>query len=291
MIPHSESEETVLFLHIPKAAGTTLSRIAERHYSASSQYCLGPAAQAAIQHFNELPREKRGHYRYIAGHFPYGVHEQIPGPTAYLTLLRHPLTRTASFYHFVRQQPNHPITEKMSANQKNTLVGFLEECREPAFDNGQTRLLAGDWGHIPFGECDENLLDRAIENLKQIEVVGLCEAFIPSLLLAADRFQWNRIGFHTLNQTPNHPGQKIEPNADQALRRLNRFDLRLYEVAKKRFENDLVKMGSDFQGKISNFDQNHPPPPRWMETLDRLRQKTPRQLGKYVLNRIRSGML
>jgi len=269
-----QADETLLFLHIPKAAGTTLARIAERQIPASRQYRLGGNAQAAIEHFNQLPEAKRARYRYIAGHFPYGVHEQVPGPAVYLTFLRDPLERTASFYRFVRKQPDHPITQAMTPSQRESLPEFLKSCREPVFDNGQTRQLAGDWGHLPFGECDEQLLERAIQNLERIEVVGLAEQFIPSLLLAAERFGWNRIGFHSLNRTPGPPEELECPETRQALREVNAFDLQLYDIAKERFQRDCAALGEAFQEKVARFALDHPPPPLWRERLDRLRTRS-----------------
>jgi hypothetical protein len=99
------TNKTLLFLHIPKAAGTTLSRIAERHVPAGRQYLLGPRSQEAVQRFNEWPAARRARYRLISGHFPYGMHEQVPGPSRYMTMLREPIVRVLSFHAFVRNDP------------------------------------------------------------------------------------------------------------------------------------------------------------------------------------------
>ncbi len=280
---NQRSDETLLFLHIPKAAGTTLARIAERQFPGYRQYRLGENAQAAIERFNGWPQKTRSRYRYIAGHFPFGVHEQVPGPCAYLTFLREPLARTASFYRFVRNQPDHPLTRRMSASQKDSLLGFLKECDDPIFDNGMTRQLAGDWGQRPFGSCDEELFEQARSNLAQVDVVGLTEQFIPSLLLTAERFGWKRIGFHSLNQTLNASEEESDPTVQDYLRRLNQYDLRLYALAETRFQQDCEALGDPFRERVKTFPRIHPPPSPLRESLDRIQSRSLREIVKHVL--------
>jgi hypothetical protein len=278
--------ETVLFLHIPKAAGTTLDRIAERHYPASQRYRLGAHAQAGIEAFNNLTSAERSRFRYLAGHFPFGVHEQVPGDWAYLTFLREPLDRVASFYYFVRNDPGHYLTQAMMPRHKTSLRAFLEESRVPMLDNGQTRQLAGDWGEIPFGECDESLLEKAKSNLDRIAVVGLSEFFIPSLLLAADRFGWTRLGYHAQNQTRNRPPKEtLDDPTRETLQKLNTLDQELYAYAKQRFEQDCQKEGDDFNQRASTFSTDHPSPSALQHTLDRIRSRTPKQWIQHVLRK------
>jgi len=266
-----DSETTILFLHIPKAAGTTLAGIAERHYPARKQYRLGENAQAAIERFNQLPEAERGRYRYIAGHFPYGVHEQVPGPYAYMTMLREPIDRVISFYHFIRNDSRHPWHEVLP----DSIHEFALNCHLPVFDNGQTRQLAGDWGRIPFGECGPDLLERAKQNLEAIEVVGLREAFIPSLLLAGQRFGWRRLGFQPANRNPDRPTEPVDADTLEQLRQWNKLDLELYAFAKDRFERDRKDAGETMVHQLENFARNHPSPGALRQFMDKLSSRTP----------------
>lgn len=66
--------QTVIFLHIPKAAGTTLHRILERHYPPSAIFSIGADAHASIREFKALSEAERAAIRLFRGHMPYGLH-------------------------------------------------------------------------------------------------------------------------------------------------------------------------------------------------------------------------
>lgn len=278
-------ETTLLFLHIPKAAGTTLSRIAARHFPASTQYRLGANAQLGLQRFNDLPEKIRSRYRYLAGHFPYGAHEKVPGPSAYLTFLRDPVDRVISFYHFIRADPAHPLYNQLP----DTLERFACGTRIPIFDNGQTRQLAGDWGRRPAGTCDPRLLERAKQNLDRIDVVGLSESFLPCLLLAADRFGWTRLGYRRENRNLSRPRTPLDPGLRRALEEMNRFDRDLYAYATQRVEHDISAAGSLLTERLQTFSRDHPVPGPLRRNLDRLRSHTPREWVRYSLRRLPSA--
>ncbi len=267
-----DQDETLLFLHIPKAAGTTLGRIVERHVPASRQYRLGANAQKSIETFNGWPAERRARYRLISGHFPYGVHEQVPGPHAYFTLLREPLDRVASFHAFVLRDPGHYLTRAMPPEQRVSLECFARKNTAAAIDNGQTRLLSGDWGHVPFGACTTEMLERAKANLRRMAVVGLTERFDESLLLLGQRFGWRHLGYRRQNETQGRQrGKPMDEGTREALFRLNVYDLELYAYAQSLFEVAWRASGL----REDDFALCHPPPPAWRERYWRLKSRRP----------------
>jgi hypothetical protein len=269
-----ERHETLLFLHIPKAAGTTLGRIVERHVPASRQYRLGANAQKAIETFNDWPAERRARYRLISGHFPYGVHEQVPGPHAYFTMLREPLDRVASFHAFVLRDPGHYLTQAMPPEQRASLARFARETQATTVDNGQTRLLAGDWGHVPFGGCTPDMLERAKANLRRMAVVGLTERFDESLLLLGQRFGWRHLGYRRQNETQGRErGKPMDEETREALAALNVYDLTLYAYAQGLFEEAWQTSGL----RADEFAERHPPPSPLQEKLWRLKSRTPHE--------------
>ncbi len=235
-----------------------------------SQYHCGEHAQAAIQRFNEMSTKQRARYRLLSGHFPYGVHEQVPGNYAYITMLRDPLNRVASFYYFIRQQADHPLNADLSVAAQHSLCAFARETRQPIMDNGQTRLLAGDWGQVPFGACNDDMLQRAKENVDQIAVVGLTEHFKESLLLLGQRFGWKDLGYRRANQGRLRPqAPKRDEQTTNALSELNHLDLELYKHANDLFSTAWSKSGLT----TDDFADNHPPPSRIKDLTQRLKAK------------------
>lgn len=278
-----DAAETLLFLHIPKAAGTTLSRVAERHTPATRQYRLGGNAQAAIESFNRLPKAQRARYRLISGHFPFGVHRQIPGPHAYFTVLREPADRVASFYYFVREDPGHYLNMDMTPAQAASLNEFARTTSCPIVDNGQTRQLAGDWGHIPFGQCDRAMLETAKRNLESVAVVGLTDRFRATLLLLGQRFGWPHLGYRKANETQERPAAETLDGATRsALENLNVLDQELYAFAQDLFESRWAASGLD----DTHFMTHHPPPTLARDLFWRLKSRTPAEWCRKLAERM-----
>ena len=68
--------ETLIFLHIPKTAGTTLNRIIEWQYSPFEIFTIDPyRIRATPERLKRLPEERRRRLRVVRGHMLYGVHK------------------------------------------------------------------------------------------------------------------------------------------------------------------------------------------------------------------------
>ena len=78
----------IIYVHIPKTAGTTLNTIIERHYPPEKRFSLGPRAQEDVARFKALSAAERARIWMLNGHLAYGLHDYLPGPTAYFTILR-----------------------------------------------------------------------------------------------------------------------------------------------------------------------------------------------------------
>src|SRR5882762_10306543 len=97
-----------IFLRIPKTASFTLRNLVTREYGRES--CLDtdfPFLDAeGWRDFSEkvaaMPAVRRARYRAIVGHMKFGAHSLMPGPSRYITFLRHPVKRFASYYYMVR---------------------------------------------------------------------------------------------------------------------------------------------------------------------------------------------
>lgn len=175
-------DETLIFLHVPKTAGVSMSRTIIRQFSEDEIYHVrSPAHERApvfskdhgtVDDFRRLPESQRGRYRLILGHMHFGLHEHVPRPCAYVTVLRDPVERLLSHYgQFRRMVENHEFPDG------RTFSTFEEFCRAKwnAADNHQTRFLCG----VEFdGYSRPENLERAKENLrKHFRVVGTMERF------------------------------------------------------------------------------------------------------------------
>ncbi len=253
--------EALIFLHIPKTAGTTLNRIIEWQYDPRTIYTVDPyQIRATVQRLKTLSEKRRRSLRVVRGHLIYGVHECLPQGGTYITMLRDPVKRFLSSYFFILRRPLHPLHRKLKA--KGIGIGdFLEFTAQR--QNLQTKMLAG----VPYlGPCDERVFETAQQNMAtSFRVVGISERFEESLFLIASSFGWKIP--HYENRKVTKSRSAVDPAMIEMIREHNRYDIALYELGKKRLDEDLQKNAEAVQqamqelaatpkpGKLENFLQ------------------------------------
>ena len=110
-----------------------------------------PLREATLAHFAGLPEATRVNVRLIEGHTIFGLHELVPRPSAYITLLRDPVSLViAQFIAASRRAAERVDRDALSAEM--TLDAFVRSGISLETDNSQTRALSGDTS-TPFGEC------------------------------------------------------------------------------------------------------------------------------------------
>src|SRR3989442_9425283 len=136
----------IIFLHVPKTAGTTLARILERQYGARAILRLYQSSYG--QELAAIPATQLELLRVVMGNFSFEPHQFLAGPSRYITILREPIDRVISHYYFVRRDPTHYLYE---TSQRLSLRDFVVACGRDEPNNDQTRLLAGDCGLASSG--------------------------------------------------------------------------------------------------------------------------------------------
>jgi hypothetical protein len=254
-----KAEQTVIFLHIPKTAGTTLHRIIERHYPPEHVFSLGPMAQESIREFKNLSEARRAEIRMLKGHMGFGLHEFVPGPSTYFTLLREPIDRVISFYYFVCRTHQHYLYDFVQSGHIG-LKDFVESHATFMVDNAQTRMLSGVWLEVGFGECTKETLEQAKRNLREsFTVVSLTEKFDETLVLLRRAFGWEKLFYTRQNVTANRP-QKSDLSSDtlDTLADVNQLDIELYQYATELFEEQVRQQGLSFVEEVKAFQlANH----------------------------------
>lgn len=232
--------EAAVFLHIHKTAGTTLNQVITRQYAPGTLVDLYGAAKK-LEAFKRLPEERKVHLRLIRGHIGFGIHEFMPMPVTYFTLLRNPIEQTISQYSFLkstlvrRRRMGLTDDETYRKISAMTLADFVADAADGRYDNPQTRALAGSRGAIHAGIVTEEVFDSAIQNLSDwFPVVGFVEEFERSLLMLKRRYSWSSVFFIVKNPTKNRPDRvAIEPELVERIRGMNEFDSRLYGFSRQ----------------------------------------------------------
>ena len=256
----------LVFVHIPKTAGTTLHAILTSLFAAS---------EVCPERFNAIgsyPAAELARFRLYSGHFDVTNAELIPGPRQLFTMLRDPVARLQSLYYF--QKAHEPeiidkdglhLARLANACAPEEFFALPEIRRHPAINNTMVRFLAGGWTMNRWEAAapdapEETVAElqvmakAATANLSRFVAVGITERFDDSM----------RVLFaHVAHEPPAHYERKMVLDTitteDVHLKRVERVpfspavlklieplvahDRRLYKTAITRLNKALARLG------------------------------------------------
>lgn len=220
------SRPTLVYLHIPKCAGSSMMGLLRSNYGAG--FFRVPNG-GGWRRFSQLNAGFREGITCLTGHMPWGLGRYIPGAVRYAVMLRHPVDRVASLYWFCRSFKKHRWHK---AAMHCDLATFVASRAFSDLDNGMTRWLAGrrDVGSLKIKrDLDEDDLTLAMTHVKA-SLIGFVRSFGQCVHNLSLELGWK----HTAH---GHQVQGMYPGPDPKERRLieraNAFDMALYEYALK----------------------------------------------------------
>ncbi|TVS09130.1 MAG: hypothetical protein EA423_00500 [Phycisphaerales bacterium] len=253
----------LIHLHIPKNAGTTLSRMVKlrlvsrpptrllAHSTVLGKYDVA-GLDKRIDAIASLPEREQRRVRFFEAHCAFGIHERLPGPHRYMTIIREPVDRTLSVFGFCKK--------KGFIDANTTLDQFLDSLPEnPVWqtNDAQIRYLAGERGVIdtrPVGAVDREMLELAKKRLDEMFFVGVMERFDESVVLLGRQLGWRGLAYGRSNVNR----ERTKPHElDYAQRELilshNRLDTELYEHARDLLQRRIDAQGPGFAKDVDRF--------------------------------------
>jgi Galactose-3-O-sulfotransferase len=240
----------VIFLHIGKTAGSTLRTILSRHYTRQETFRVYPTVYYDnLETLTSLPASRRGEIRLLMGHVPFGIHEHLPAPATYITMLREPVDRVMSLYYFARRVPEHYLHQPILRGNLD-IERFVSDGLSWEMDNGQLRVLTGHVHDIEIGGCKRTLLDEAKRNVSQhFSVVGFSERFDESVLVTKRRLGWK--GWPVYRKRNVTVGRRTTDRLSKselaAIRKYNELDEELYDWVSAKFQREWEAEALDTQ--------------------------------------------
>jgi hypothetical protein len=274
----------IIFIHIPKTAGTTLDKIIERQYESKAIFKTEPTRHwESIDEFKNLPNSQKKKFKIIMGHMYFGLHEYLPVRSTYLTMMRDPIDRIISYYYYVLRYPGSYLYPAVTS-QHMSLKEFAMSGLSKELENFQTRLLAGDM-KVDLRRYSESSLERAKENItNHFGLVGISEKFDESLLLMKRVFGWNSTYYVKLNVTKNRPSKKEIPKETlDVIEENNSLDVELYKYIRGKFEDLLDQEGSIFEGELKEFRAANLIYGYYHRVLHRISRSFPIKLSKKLM--------
>jgi hypothetical protein len=249
------NQDTFIFLHISKTAGTSMRSVIQRQYPAETFFDLDPSyfvsdssryeevIKQRVALLRSMSDEEKRRIRYIIYSTTFGVHQLLPQPCVYMTMLRDPIDHFISSYYFAVNNTAH-IRHHEIMEKNITLETYLDHFERDA--NKQARTLCGydeiDQSYSVTIPLPTSALQMAKENLKKIAVVGITERFDESLLLMQDAFGWRDIRYERKNVAPKRLQlDQLSPALRERLQTTLAPDLELYAYAKSLFEERIAQ--------------------------------------------------
>lgn len=250
---------TILVIHVPKAAGTTLRWIIDRQYPQERIYKIRSDIVADVEKFRTLTEEQKSGLKVVFGHFWFGLHNALPPKQdyKYITILRDPAERVASLYYYARISGSHvvPGREDIRAHylyepsRNMSLAEFSTSGVTRTTDNAMVRQLCGedrftmvderqqvyDDMLIPFGKVSRKHLRMAQDNIiADFALVGFTEQFDETIDRLKSRFAWRVPQYEIKNRTHGKP-KSIPVRARMRIEDQNWLDRELYNWCLDRF--------------------------------------------------------
>lgn len=241
---------TVIFMHIPKAAGSTFKSVLWREYGRSAVFDFrAPTMHEDFARFLALSPRERARFRAIQGHVPFGLHRLIEGPCRYVTLLRDPVDRLVSTYRFVRATPHHPDHIRVAADDF-TFADFIDMTDRNGRLNLQTLWLSGVMevaadrpAGPPTDLPDAELLARARENLETyFPLAAPIDRFDDFLMGCRRMFSWRVPRYVSVNRSRGAP-LDLNPGQRRALEDRLAPDREIITLATRRLDRVLSDLG------------------------------------------------
>ena len=237
----------LIFMHIPKCGGSTLSSMLKKAIPERRRFRVGEDIRGSRMRLAALPDSERLPIDLLYGHLSYGWHDLLlPRQAWYFTMVREPLARVVSHYNFVRSHEWHYLHSHV-VDSRMTVADYVESGITTEVNNGQVRQISGveDIVQSPYGESlagygtdHSSLLTQALENIERhFLMAGILERFEESAELLK-RLTGLPIGTYRRKNESRSPGAltALQRNEIDVIRRYNREDCELYRRLMESFE-------------------------------------------------------
>ncbi len=233
----------LIFLHIPKAAGTALvDSLIGCYPSSQVLLCYGHERRNLLE---RLPESAVADVQLVCGHQVMGLDEHWPVSARYFTMVRDPLRHFVSMYHYKQRHGEAPYSSLSFASFVRELMAGRIDIDEfgQMIDNIQTRYLNSQtltFARDPAKNSHtlEPDVSEAFEFLHQrCCAVGVTERYAESLSVLGGQLDLSLPLLQS--NSKKGPPPEIPPELPEFLQEYHAQDWLLFRKANARLDADL----------------------------------------------------
>jgi len=241
-------QQKIIFLHIPKTAGTSMNTIIWNQYKSSTIFHVNSISHGKDM-INKLVQTKDS-TNVVVGHYSFGLHNYLDTNAKYITLLRNPIDRVISIYYYIKRDTKNKDYKKIVGENISLKEFILNDEYFTQVYNSQTKLIAGVAICALKEKITEQTFITAKENLdKYFLVAGLTERFDETILMMKKELNWSYPVFVKQNITKKSDKKAvITEELKQLIIERNEYDIKLYNYVTEKF-NERIETNKEFMEK------------------------------------------
>jgi hypothetical protein len=243
------NDRLTIFVHLHKTGGTTLRRILSREYGRDEfldlDFVRGEDELASYR----ASADQRERVRAIAGHLAFGLADELDRPANYVTLVREPVARVLSYFHYLQAHPEAP-----EQYRRTTLEEFIADPDvEADVHNEQTRLLGSQRGAERAAPTRATLEQAKQHIQRHVVVAGTTERFDESVLLMAQKLEWQSPPYYVRRNVGSGERPELSPELRAAIVEHNTLDVELHRWVSARLDATIGREGLRFRAHAARF--------------------------------------
>ena len=229
----------LVFVHIPKTAGSTLHSILTQQYRRDRTLVTTDPRDPLLR---EAKESQDVPFDLIIGHCPVGTHEILPG-VKYASCVRDPVKRIISHYYFAKNDPTHYLHRAVKS-KKISLKDYVESDFSSELSNGMVRMLSD--ATAKRRGIDQTLFEETMGVIKKHFVaITVTERFDESVLVL-QRLLGISTPYYTVRKAGNYPkgrDYEVTPGVRQVIKERNSFDQKLYDQVNLTLDKQVSALG------------------------------------------------